>query len=206
MRSKSDNLKAARLMIGHSIATAKSTAYPVFVFSSEKQQGHDFGSRLAHAYSSVFDLGYEKVIAIGNDCPALDRTVINRAVQQLDHHDLVAGPTKDGGVYLLGLQRSTFDAAAFMTLPWQSSALFQVLNAACTQGTVLPMLMDIDDATSLWEVIAAARSRWLPLQLVLALWHLLEKNNILIRPFPRQKQLLASGNPLKQRPPPMMAV
>lgn len=129
----------------YAIKQARRTGLPLFVIQGDQQVGATFGERLANAYQSVFELGYERVIAIGNDCPELSTGLLLQAAGALAQHGLVLGPTQDGGAYLIGLQRSDFDHAAFANLPWQTDTVYEALQALAGGGVaVLSTSFDID--------------------------------------------------------------
>jgi rSAM/selenodomain-associated transferase 1 len=75
------------------------------IYIKKKQQGTDMASRIAHAFEQIFKLKYEHIVIIGSDCLELDERIIRLAFRQLDHFDTVLGPTKDGGFYLLGMNK-----------------------------------------------------------------------------------------------------
>ena len=60
---------------------------------------------MANAFIKAFAKEYENVIIIGSDCLDLDETKINNAFQKLQDNDVVIGPAKDGGYYLLGMNK-----------------------------------------------------------------------------------------------------
>ena len=73
-------------------------------FRKKLQSGTDLGSRMHNAFSELFGLGYENIIIIGSDLLDLNQNIIEDAFQKLNHHDIVIGPSKDGGYYLLGMK------------------------------------------------------------------------------------------------------
>ena len=101
----------------------------------------------------AFASGYEQLLVIGNDCPQLDAPRLRRALAALATTGAVLGPATDGGVYLLGVSRAHFEAAAWQTLPWQTATLGQALarQLAAAGATVhlLPRLADIDNEQDL---------------------------------------------------------
>ena len=110
------------------------------------QQGRNLGQRLHHALSQSFESGFERIVVIGSDCPAITADHLEQAFQQLSSHDLVLGPALDGGYYLIGLSRSC--AELFQGITWgsdqvfaQTMAIAQRLNLA---WTALEPLCDID--------------------------------------------------------------
>ena len=118
-------------LINHSRRTAVSTGLPLF--TTDQQQGNTFGERLAHAIQQVFDQGFERIITIGNDSPGLTTEMILQATNQLDHHDLVIGPARDGGTYLIGLHKNAFDQQTWSHLDWSEAHSFQDLIAFARQ-------------------------------------------------------------------------
>ncbi|MEQ8704762.1 MAG: DUF2064 domain-containing protein [Phaeodactylibacter sp.] len=146
----------------YTLKQARRTGLPFFIIQGDQQVGATFGERFANAYQSVFDLGYERVIAIGNDCPELNTGLLLQAVHQLERRTMVLGPTRDGGAYLIGLQRTAFDRAAFANLPWQTDTVYVALQALADHPiAVLSTSFDIDKTQTLrrqfWRVPAALR-------------------------------------------------
>lgn len=121
----------------------------------QEQRGNTFGERFTNAFADLFAQGYERVLAIGNDCPELSAAVIQRALQALRNQVLVLGPALDGGDYLIGLAKADFDANALAALPWTTPQLHHALLnwAEAHQKTItcLEVLSDIDDLSSLRE-------------------------------------------------------
>lgn len=67
------------------------------------------GDGLAAGLTSVFAHfaeGHRRVIAFNSDSPHLPRSVLEAAFEVLAAHDLVVGPTHDGGYYLVGAKTS----------------------------------------------------------------------------------------------------
>ncbi|MCC5875285.1 MAG: DUF2064 domain-containing protein [Candidatus Sumerlaeia bacterium] len=60
------------------------------------------GTRLAAGFHWGFEkLKSRRVVILGSDCPALDSSTVEQAMDLLDHHDVVVGKSHDGGFYLL---------------------------------------------------------------------------------------------------------
>lgn len=68
------------------------------------QQGNDLGERMRNAFQSVFEQQYQKVVIIGSDCYELTSEILQQAFIKLNTTDVVIGPAKDGGYYLLGIK------------------------------------------------------------------------------------------------------
>jgi uncharacterized protein len=123
---RSQQLSAA--LIDHSRRIAQQSGLPLIWVDDTQQQGEGFGPRFVHALAQVFAQGYQRVIAIGNDCPELQAQDLTQAAAQLEAHGLVIGPALDGGAYLIGLDRAAFDPAALVGLAWESAALARDLH------------------------------------------------------------------------------
>jgi len=107
-------------------AASKADNLQVF-YSSQliKPNNNSFGKQLSAAIQVVFERGFEKVICIGNDCPALDENRILAAAQKLQIVDTVVGPDNRGGVYLLGISSKSFKPEIFENLAWQSEKMLE---------------------------------------------------------------------------------
>lgn len=147
-------VRIAQAMIRQSRKVAENTGLPVFEITETSQHGQTFGERFCDAIEQVFQKGFAHVIAIGNDSPELRSPHILEAQRQLQHSDLVIGPAKDGGVYLLGVSRQAFVQAAYTDLPWETKFLTEGLRGLGTEIVWLPALADIDSAADLRTCLA----------------------------------------------------
>ena len=125
------------------------------IHSAENKQvqvGGDLGERMKNAFVAHLESGMEKVVLIGTDCPSLEGTHILQAFEALEHSDLVLGPARDGGYYLIGMKRRA--DFLFEGITWSSElVLSQTLTLAAEQGlqsSLLPILEDIDSPED-WE-------------------------------------------------------
>jgi uncharacterized protein len=64
----------------------------------------DWTKRQRELFYGAAHRGEEKVVLIASDSPHLTVEVVARAFGELDRHDLVFGPTYDGGYYLIGMR------------------------------------------------------------------------------------------------------
>lgn len=117
------NTAIAKCLIGQSISIAKQTGLPVFTCFSYLQTGHTFGEKLANALESVFEKGFQKVIALGNDCPTLTVSSLLKSIGKLEAGKLILGPCADGGVYLIGIDQAVYYRQRFIALPWEKGTL-----------------------------------------------------------------------------------
>ncbi len=124
----------------------KSAAESSISYKHCLQTGFDLGERMKHAFREVFQLNYTKVAIIGTDCPNINRDILEDAFNTLDNSDVVIGPAKDGGYYLLGMSR--FMENVFDNIPWSTSAVLQTTTKRLIENNVpfqyLTFLSDID--------------------------------------------------------------
>ncbi len=112
----------------------------------EAQCDGDLGERMEHAFATAFSQGFSKVVIIGSDCAELNSTHIQKAFKQLNEHDVVFGPAKDGGYYLMGMKK--LEENVFRNKPWSQSTLLNVtleeLEGAGKRVGLLEELSDVD--------------------------------------------------------------
>jgi len=75
------------------------------IFQKYLQVEGDLGVKMQHAFKQSFEKGYEKVAIIGSDLFDLTPEIIQEAFHALETHEVVIGPAKDGGYYLLGMKK-----------------------------------------------------------------------------------------------------
>ena len=120
------------------------------------QEGSNLGERMSNAFKEILqEKDYKKCIIIGTDCLEIDITLIEDAFEILKGKDIVIGPCKDGGYYLLGMSRTVpvsfkqgFVPELFEDIDWSTDRVFnqtmekiQKNNLYCG---VLKTLADID--------------------------------------------------------------
>ncbi len=124
-------------------------------FSYEEQCSGDLGKRMHHSISNHLS-SYRSVILVGSDCPSIDQGVFDDACNQLQNHDIVLGPSYDGGYYLIGVSAGIAPqdlAFLFTAMDWgQPDVLTQTINRADRlqiSYKLLKKLHDIDTPADL---------------------------------------------------------
>ncbi len=128
--------------------------------ADELPQGRgDLGARLAFALKHA-PPGH--VVIIGSDAPQVRRTDIAAAFAALARADVVIGPARDGGFWLIGLRACLRTRPPFSNVRWSSPhTLSDVLaNLRGQRRLFLRELEDVDDAASLARVRAFMRQRF----------------------------------------------
>lgn len=143
-------------------AAAASKVENLQVFHSNqliKPNNNSFGKQLSAAIQVVFERGFEKVICIGNDCPALNENRILAAAEKLQTIDTVVGPDNRGGAYLIGISSKGFKAEVFENLAWQSEKMLESFIEQYTNEAVL-MLETLSDIHTFQELQTYTTSRY----------------------------------------------
>jgi rSAM/selenodomain-associated transferase 1 len=70
------------------------------------QKGEGLAAGLTSVFAHFSESRPRRIIAFNSDSPHLPRTVLENAFETLAAHDLVVGPTHDGGYYLVGAKAS----------------------------------------------------------------------------------------------------
>lgn len=111
-----------------------------------RQQGTSLGDRMRSAFAQAMEGGAERVLLVGSDIPELDRKILDEGWAALDRHDIVLGPSSDGGYYLIGMKPPLKDL--FADIQWSAPTVYEATRgAAALQGFsvwALPVLADID--------------------------------------------------------------
>lgn len=114
------------------------------------QASGDLGARLEAGFARAFEEG-GPVAALGADSPGLPVERLREAFEALRSSDVVLGPTRDGGFYLLGLRKPV--PGFFEGLPWSSGG---ELEAAASRAGKLGLSLrrlepfyDIDEEADL---------------------------------------------------------
>jgi hypothetical protein len=98
-------------------------------FEFVEQQGEDLGAKMVCAFETTFDQGAQKVVLIGSDIPEWTTDTLTQAFAALNRVDVVLGPVKDGGYYLIGMNRA--HPELFEQIHWgNADVLLQTLNCA----------------------------------------------------------------------------
>jgi len=129
-------------------------------FEYALQGGGDIGERMQQAFEDAFKSGAATVVIIGTDIPDLTAVDITKAFATLKQKKMVLGPAKDGGYYLIGLQKNAFSPAIgdlFAGIKWgEHDVLKKTLNISKQLGLNYSLLKEMDDVDrpediSIWE-------------------------------------------------------
>jgi glycosyltransferase A (GT-A) superfamily protein (DUF2064 family) len=148
--SKKATQKISIALTQHFYSLAKQTTADTFLIDTYHQKGKSFGERITNAFTEVYAKGYENVICIGNDCPELNLNQLQNAISETEKGNVVLGPTSDGGAYLIGIPKKSFEKTSFLNIKWQKRKTFKDLKTLYHSSiTELEIFTDLDSANSI---------------------------------------------------------
>ena len=127
------------------------------------QPARPFGARLAAAVGEVFARGFEAVSVVAGDTPAISAGELDLAFRALERGSVVVGPSRDGGVYLVGLPDAAAGTLVAGFAPRNPRLCRELESALAREGRRVARLGvrgEIDGAGDLSR--ACRESRWSP--------------------------------------------
>lgn len=119
------------------------------------QSGSGLGEKMYNAIEQVLGKGYEACILLGSDIPHIKKTDLEKAFQILETTDVVLGPTKDKGYYLVGMSRThkeVFERQQYGAGEVLKNTLVKIRNAGLSVG-LLSKYNDMDVPYDLYEFL-----------------------------------------------------
>lgn len=122
---------------------------PVFA-----QRGANLGDRMLHALMVGLE-DDDRAMVIGSDIPFLAPEILVSADTMLEDHDVVIGPSSDGGFYCIGVSGPHIDM--FRGIEWSTPTVFRRTLENCEKLQlhvgILPELLDVDTQEDLQMAI-----------------------------------------------------
>jgi len=121
--------------------------------------GH-LGLRMKRSFENAFRSGADAAVLIGTDIPDITDTVVQTAFDTLKQKNMVLGPAKDGGYYLIGLQSTSLSSAMdtlFSGITWgRRDVLRKTLDVAKGLGLSFSLVDELEDVDqpedlSIWK-------------------------------------------------------
>ncbi|MCB0690906.1 MAG: TIGR04282 family arsenosugar biosynthesis glycosyltransferase [Saprospiraceae bacterium] len=115
------------------------------------QEGTDLGNRMSNVFRNEC-IHNSHVVLIGSDVPEISPEIIHQAFYSLSNHDVVLGPSMDGGYYLIGMKQH--HPTLFENIHWSTEQVLietieKIEKIGLTFNLVDP-LNDIDEFLD-WE-------------------------------------------------------
>lgn len=114
-------------------SVAKESTYDFYVISTQKQVGNEFGERFKNAFKSIFEMGYDAVVSVGNDVPQVNEQTVDQVVTGFESHDVVLGKTTSNGAYTVGLTKYAFSKCDFDAVDWSSNNVVRSIEKRSNQ-------------------------------------------------------------------------
>lgn len=117
-------------------------------FQRFPQQGDDLGARMAHCLGELRRRGHRNLVLIGGDLPPVPMPFFAQAFAVLANarQRVLLGPSRDGGYYLVGMNRPTPEIFTGMT--WSHAGVLaqsvERLKRLGIDYTLLPQWFDVD--------------------------------------------------------------
>lgn len=120
-------------------------------WSLQSQGQGDLGERMQNYFTRAFANGFERATLVGSDTPTLPLPIIKQADALLRLHDVILGPTEDGGYYLVAAKQKV--PPIFSGIEWSSTSVWgqtiRKLQQHKVRFAVLPTWYDVDDVNDL---------------------------------------------------------
>lgn len=129
-------------------------------FEYRPQGSGDLGRRMKRSLEDALRAGATQAVIIGTDIPDITEGIIQKAFDALKLKNLVLGPAKDGGYYLIGLKNNSLSQAIpdlFTGINWGAGDVFEktikIVKHSGLSFTLLDVLKDVDHPEDLmiWE-------------------------------------------------------
>jgi rSAM/selenodomain-associated transferase 2/rSAM/selenodomain-associated transferase 1 len=119
----------------------------------ERQSGDDLGRRMHHAVVSALKQGCRQAVLMGTDVPLVGVEHLTAAFGLLETNDVVLGPSRDGGYWLVGLRQP---ADLFTGIAWGTDRVLEQTLAAARRLKLrtaqLTPLQDVDHTSDLAQL------------------------------------------------------
>lgn len=155
-------LAAYHEMLLHLRTVAAATRFDVVVFYGNEipdqdvwsetgwprllQAGETLGERMNGAFAWGKDQGYSQMVLVGSDIPGVDAELLQNGMGSLESHEVVIGPSTDGGYYLIGLRQP--DNSLFEKIEWSTPTVLEQTRERIAEQQLslflLPALQDVD--------------------------------------------------------------
>ncbi len=116
-----DRYLACTPNVDHAFFKTMAARYKVHLW---EQIGTTLGERMNQALTTALDKGYQHALLIGTDLPTFSAQSCPVAINTLKNHDVVFGPTSDGGYYLVGMKHPAPEL--FRDIPWSTPSVLSV--------------------------------------------------------------------------------
>ena len=125
-------------------------------WNREAQVAGDLGQRMQAFAAHRLEEGFGRVVLLGSDSPHVPMHYIEQAFEELNSHQIVLGPSEDGGYWLIGFSEHV--PAVFEDVQWSSPEVWKTTLRALESQKLscaeVPAWYDIDEEVDLQRMIA----------------------------------------------------
>jgi rSAM/selenodomain-associated transferase 1 len=115
------------------------------------QSEGDIGERMFNAINLVLGSSYQRAVLVGVDIPDISDMIVLKAFELLLDCDIVFGPVRDGGYYLVGLKTPIREI--FRDVEWSTEkTLKQSMEIASACGYRVALTETLDDIDTIEDV------------------------------------------------------
>lgn len=156
------NRLLASALVKRTCHVLNESGLPVYHIHEGLQKGETFAERFNNAFGYVFDMGYDAVIALGNDTPDVNGLPWASIKSALRQDQPVIGPNVSGGIYLCGLTRDMWDQGVLTNIPWKTNQVFKSIVDTLGQTFLLPVYHDLNNRVDIRRYFRESdRASWL---------------------------------------------
>lgn len=118
------------------------------------QHGNSLGERLEHLLTEALAGGSQRAVVMDSDSPTLPAEYISQAFDHLTDADVVIGPTRDGGYYLIGMKQPQPHLLrdVQMSTPHVLHDTLALAEATGLVVSLLPVWYDVDTIDDLYQL------------------------------------------------------
>src|SRR5687767_1484444 len=118
------------------------------------QLGASLGERLDHLLTQALASGSQRAVVMDSDSPTLPPEYIPQAFERLADADVVIGPTRDGGYYLIGMKRPQphLLRQVQMSTPHVLDDTLALAESTGLSVSLLPPWYDVDTIADLYRL------------------------------------------------------
>ena len=116
-----------------------------YLVTLRKQVGGNLGKRMLNGVTEALKK-YQHCIVIGTDAPALDKCIIQQAIETLrGNKNVVFVPAEDGGYVLLGMNKNY--AVVFQDIDWGTSEVMPQSRKRLDENSI-----SYDELETCWDI------------------------------------------------------
>lgn len=133
---------------------------PEFGVDAVRQEGSDLGERMCHALTHAAR-SHAYVVALGSDTPDLPRQRVVDALEKLKtgEAEVILGPSRDGGYYLIALPAKAVLQELFEAIDWSTGRVLSQTLSRCRAAGLATEMLEVESDVDRFEDLVELRRR-----------------------------------------------